>query len=70
MVLYISESQTSISGLKINLKKILGTFPFILADQLKCLGVITTSKYKDFFQENFVICMEKIKRDTYRTAYR
>uniref|UniRef100_A0A8C4T448 Reverse transcriptase n=1 Tax=Erpetoichthys calabaricus TaxID=27687 RepID=A0A8C4T448_ERPCA len=65
----------NISGLKINLNKSvlfpvnslahnirLDTFPFIIADQLKCL----TSKHKALYQLNFAVCMEKLKQDLHR----
>uniref|UniRef100_A0A8C4RFB7 Reverse transcriptase domain-containing protein n=1 Tax=Erpetoichthys calabaricus TaxID=27687 RepID=A0A8C4RFB7_ERPCA len=68
-----------ISGLRINLNKSvlfpvnsqvynirLDTFPFIIADQFKYLGVNITSKHKAVHQQNFAICMEKIKQDLHR----
>uniref|UniRef100_A0A8C4SJY7 Reverse transcriptase domain-containing protein n=1 Tax=Erpetoichthys calabaricus TaxID=27687 RepID=A0A8C4SJY7_ERPCA len=68
-----------ISGLRINLNKSilfpvnsqaynikLDTLPFTIADQFKYLGVNITSKHKALYQQNFGVCMEKIKQDLHR----
>ncbi|MBN3289039.1 LIN1 transcriptase, partial [Polypterus senegalus] len=68
-----------LSGLRINLNKSvlfpvnsqaynirLDTLPFIIAEQFKYLGVNITSKHKALYQQNFVVCMEKIKQDLHR----
>uniref|UniRef100_A0A8C4XA88 Reverse transcriptase domain-containing protein n=1 Tax=Erpetoichthys calabaricus TaxID=27687 RepID=A0A8C4XA88_ERPCA len=68
-----------ISGLRINLNKSilfpvnsqaynikLDTLPFTIADQFKYLGVNITSKHNALYQQNFGVCMEKIKQDLHR----
>uniref|UniRef100_A0A8C4S0K8 Reverse transcriptase domain-containing protein n=1 Tax=Erpetoichthys calabaricus TaxID=27687 RepID=A0A8C4S0K8_ERPCA len=68
-----------ISGLRINLNKSilfpvnsqvynirLDTLSFTIADQFKYLGVNVTSKHKALYQQNFAVCMEKIKQDLHR----